>query len=90
MDEVYGRAHEKAIKFMDINIKRFKDEYPEGKLIKQSDVDKEKDKKKKDEMIEEKKVREDMKESIPKVETEWNKANTWPKPKWNAQTPGIV
>lgn len=84
MDSVYENANKKGQDFMKDNIKRLKDEYNDGKTIKQADIDKEKNKDKQNELKLEKKVREDMKEYIPKLEAQWTKAKDWAKPKWNS------
>lgn len=83
MNEVYERANNKAQDFMNINMKRLKEEYNDGKMLKQSDIDKEKDKDKREAMGLEKDLREAMKVYIDKLEKEWSKVKDWPKPKWN-------
>lgn len=83
MDEVYNRADKKAQTFMETNLKRLKDEYSDGKMLKQSDVDKEKDKDKQKTLRLEKELREAMKPYIEKLEKEWTKTKNWPKPQWN-------
>jgi hypothetical protein len=87
MDGVYTRANDKANAFMKTNFKELNDEYDSKKMIKQDDINKEKDKDKQKKMKEEKKLRDDMKDYIAKLETEWTKANNWSKPKWNSKTP---
>ncbi|KAI8937308.1 hypothetical protein NX059_006515 [Plenodomus lindquistii] len=84
MNERYDTAHSKSQKFMKDNIERLNAEYNDAKLIKQADIDKVDDKKKKQALQDEKKLREDMKDIIKKLEDEWAKTKDWPRPKWNA------
>lgn len=58
-------------------------EYNDGKILKQADVDKEKDPKKKAELTKEKDLREAMKPNIDLLEKEWSKRKDWPRSKWN-------
>ncbi|KAF2463814.1 uncharacterized protein BDR25DRAFT_362485 [Lindgomyces ingoldianus] len=81
MDNVYANANKKGQDFMKDNLKRLNDEYNDKKLIKQADVDREKNKERQNELKLEKKLREDMKDYIPKLEAQWAKAKNWPKPK---------
>ncbi|KAH7385735.1 hypothetical protein BKA66DRAFT_461898 [Pyrenochaeta sp. MPI-SDFR-AT-0127] len=90
MDKVYEKANKKGQDFMRENLKRLNDEYNNGKLIKQADVDKERDKDKQNELKVEKQLRDDMKDYISKLEAKWAAAKDWPKPKWNAQAPSGV
>ena len=83
MDGVYNRANGKGVEFMNKNIKRLKDEYNDGKMLKQADVDKEKDPKKKAELTKEKDLREAMKSNIDLLEKERSKRKDWLRPKWN-------
>jgi hypothetical protein len=70
MDDVYEFADKKAQDFMKDNLARLKTEYNDGKLIQDADIKKEKDKDKQNELKLEKKLREDMKDYIPKLEAE--------------------
>jgi hypothetical protein len=88
MDGVYERASDKAQKFMTDNLKRLNDEYNDGIMVDQKDIDKEKDKTKQEEMKKEKLLREDMKKNIPLLEAAWKDHKDWPKPRWNSQVPG--
>jgi hypothetical protein len=83
MDDVYENANKKGREFMEKNIKRLKDEYNDAKMLKQSDIDKEKDSKKQNEMKDQKALRETMKIYVDNLDKEWTKRKDWPKPKWN-------
>lgn len=87
MDGVYKNADKKAQEFMKVNLERLNNEYDNKKMIDQKDVDKEKSKDKQTEMKNEKKLRENMKDYIPKLEAAWKNAKNWSKPKWNAKKP---
>jgi hypothetical protein len=84
MDDVYARANQKGEDFMKKNLARLKAEYNDKKLIKQADINKEKNKERQNELKLEKRLRDDMKEYIPKLEAQWDRAKDWPKPKWNS------
>ena len=87
MDNVYENANKKAQGFMEDNLKKLNDEYNDGRLIKQADVDKEKNKDKQNELKLEKQLRDDMKDYISKLEAQWAKTKDWSKPKWNSPAP---
>jgi hypothetical protein len=82
MDEVYRVANTKGQEFMTNTLRQLDQEYNDGKLIEQTAIDKEKDKKEKENLEKEKKLREDMKDYIAIVKTQWAQANSWPKPRW--------
>ncbi|KAF2686380.1 hypothetical protein K458DRAFT_387388 [Lentithecium fluviatile CBS 122367] len=80
MDGIYKNANVKTTAFMDANLAKLKTEYSDQKLIKQEQVEKEKDNKKKEELASEKKLRDDMKGYIAKLEEHCDKSKNWPKP----------
>lgn len=83
MDDIYDRANKKGQEFMNTNLKRLKEEYNDGKMLKQSEIDKEKDPKRRADLKAEKELREAMKVYIDKLDKEWSKWKNWPKPEWN-------
>ncbi|KAH5090123.1 hypothetical protein HBI38_042970 [Parastagonospora nodorum] len=83
MDEAYKNANSGVQEFVDDTVAKLRVEFDDARLIKQADIDKEKDKTKKEELAKEKKLRVDMKKYTPKFEEQWIRANGWSKPKWN-------
>ncbi|KAH4055823.1 hypothetical protein HBI26_186480 [Parastagonospora nodorum] len=61
MDEAYKNANSGVQEFVDDTVAKLRVEFDDARLIKQADIDKEKDKTKKEELAKEKKLREDIK-----------------------------